>query len=58
MRLFPLLFFALFSATTLGQTPVKVSAPDNFQKEALVFERSETAIRMHSDGTGERASHV
>jgi Domain of Unknown Function with PDB structure (DUF3857) len=41
----------------LGQTPTKPPAADNFQKEALVFERTETAIRMHSDGTGERSSH-
>src|SRR6201996_6230013 len=58
MRLFALLFFALLPAATLSQTPAKSSAPDNFAKEALVFERSETTIRMHSDGTGERVSHV
>jgi transglutaminase-like putative cysteine protease len=58
MRLFPLLFFALLPAATFSQTPAKTSVSDNFQKEALVFERLETAIRMHSDGTGERVSHV
>jgi hypothetical protein len=58
MRPFLLLFFALLPASTLGQTPTKPPAPDNFQKEALVFERTETTIRMHADGTGERDSHV
>jgi hypothetical protein len=58
MRLFSLLFYALLAAATLSQTSAKAVAADNFQKEALVFERSETAIRMHSDGTGERATHV
>jgi transglutaminase-like putative cysteine protease/Flp pilus assembly protein TadD len=58
MRPLLLLFFALLPAAVLGNTPAKVSAPDNFQQEALVFERSETAIRMHSDGTGERDTHV
>jgi transglutaminase-like putative cysteine protease/tetratricopeptide (TPR) repeat protein len=58
MRPFSLLFFALLPAATLGNTPAKPTAPDDFQKEALVFERSETAIRMHSDGTGERDTHV
>jgi tetratricopeptide (TPR) repeat protein/transglutaminase-like putative cysteine protease len=58
MRPFPLLFFALLPAATLGQTPTKPPAPDNFQKEALVFERTETTFRMHADGTGERDNHV
>ena len=58
MRPFSLLFFALLPAATLGNTPAKPPAADNFQKEALVFERSDTAIRMHADGTGERDTHV
>jgi tetratricopeptide (TPR) repeat protein len=56
MRPFALLFFAALSAAVLGQT--KTPAPDNFPKEALVFERSETTIRMRADGTGERNVHV
>ncbi|WP_263355833.1 DUF3857 domain-containing protein [Acidicapsa ligni] len=31
---------------------------DDFRDEGLVFERSETSYRMHSDGTGERGNHV
>jgi tetratricopeptide (TPR) repeat protein/transglutaminase-like putative cysteine protease len=58
MRPFRLLFFALLPAATLGQTPTKPPAPDNFQREALVFERTETTFRMHADGTGERENHV
>ena len=58
MRPFSLLFFALLPAAILGNTPPKTPVPDNFQKEALVFQRSETEIRMHADGTGERDTHV
>ncbi len=58
MRPFSLLFFALLPAATLGNTPAKPPAADTFQKEALVFERSDTAIRMLADGTGERDTHV
>jgi hypothetical protein len=58
MRPLALLFFAFLPAATFGQTAAKPSSPDNFQKEALVFERSDTAIRMHADGTGERVMHV
>ena len=56
MRLFALLFFAALPAAVLGQA--RTPAPDNFQKEALVFERSDTTIRMRADGTGERNVHV
>ena len=35
-----------------------MSVADNFQKEALVFERSDTTIRMRADGTGERDVHA
>jgi transglutaminase-like putative cysteine protease/tetratricopeptide (TPR) repeat protein len=58
MRPFALLFFAALPAAAFSQTATKPSSPENFQKEALVFERSDTAIRMHADGTGERVMHV
>jgi transglutaminase-like putative cysteine protease/Flp pilus assembly protein TadD len=34
------------------------AANDPFRNESLVFNRSETTYRMHSDGTGERVLHV
>lgn len=41
------------------QTTLKpASAAIGYANESLVFERSETMIRMHADGTGERALHV
>jgi transglutaminase-like putative cysteine protease/tetratricopeptide (TPR) repeat protein len=42
------------SAQALPTTP----AADAFPTQALVFERSETAYRMHADGTGERDVHA
>jgi tetratricopeptide (TPR) repeat protein len=57
MRPFALVLLAILPAA-LGQTVTKAPATDNFQKEALVFERNEMAIRMHADGTGERVMHV
>ena len=56
MRPLALLFFAALPAAVLGQA--KTPAADNFQKEALVFERSDTTIRMRADGTGERDMHA
>jgi tetratricopeptide (TPR) repeat protein len=56
MRPLALLIFAALPAAVLGQT--NMPATDNFQKEALVFERSDTTIRMRADGTGERNEHV
>ncbi len=58
MRSLALLFLAVLPAASFGQTATKTPAPDNLQKEALVFERSETTISMHADGTGERVMHV
>ncbi len=58
MRSLALLFLAVLPAAALGQTATKTPPPDNLQKEALVFERSETTISMHADGTGERVMHV
>jgi hypothetical protein len=52
------LLFAVLPAIAIAQTPGKTPAPDPFHNEALVFERSETTIRMHADGTGEREAHV
>jgi tetratricopeptide (TPR) repeat protein len=40
-----------------SQAPPK-SSPDPFRNESLVIERSETTMRMHADGTGERILHV
>jgi hypothetical protein len=31
---------------------------DQFRKESVVIERTETTIRMHGDGTGERILHA
>jgi tetratricopeptide (TPR) repeat protein len=56
MRPLALLFFAALPSAVLGQA--KTPAPDNFQKEALVFERSDTTVRMRADGTGERDVHA
>jgi len=50
----------LFALVTLGSfvsgyPQLHQEAPANsFDKESLVIERSETTIRMHADGTGER----
>jgi transglutaminase-like putative cysteine protease/tetratricopeptide (TPR) repeat protein len=58
MRSLALLFFAVLPAILLGQNPNKVSIPADYQQEALVFEHSETSIRMRADGTGERLMHA
>src|ERR1700744_3891111 len=58
MRLFAALVFSFLPAIGLGQVSSKPSAIDGFKDEALVFERSETAVRMHADGTGERSMHI
>ena len=55
-------FFALvtgvlsFAAPALSQA--KAAPSVNYANEAIVFERLETAYRMHADGTGERDLHV
>lgn len=53
-----LLFCALLPVPVLSQTTTKPTAADPFSNEALVFERYETTMRMHADGTGERSIHV
>jgi len=58
MRRLVVLFFTLLPAAGFGQVTAKAPAPDRFKDEALVFERTETTIRMRSDGTGERDMHV
>ncbi len=58
MRSLALVLLAVLPAAALGQTATKTPAPDKLQNEALVFERTETAVRMHADGTGERVIHV
>ncbi len=58
MHRFVFFAFAFLPAFTVGQTAAKIPPPNSFPNEAVVFERSETAIRMHADGTGERVMHV
>lgn len=46
-----------------GQSPPAAvrgtpAAADPYKDEALVFERFDTTVRMHADGTGERLVHV
>ncbi|HEV2275329.1 MAG TPA: DUF3857 domain-containing protein [Acidobacteriaceae bacterium] len=53
-----LLLSAFLPAVAFPQSAATPAAADAFRNESLVFERSETTIRMHSDGTGERAIHV
>ena len=54
--LFPLLFAALSIPASLAQ---KAAPPaDPYRDEPLVFERLDTAIRMHADGTGETTVHI
>lgn len=58
-RILLLLVVAAAPVASLAQTSVKPAADTNpYRNESLVFERSETTIRMHADGTGERAIHV
>jgi hypothetical protein len=58
MHRFVLFVFVFLPAFTVGQTAAKTPPPNGFPGEAVVFERYETAVRMHADGTGERALHV
>ena len=53
-----LLLSAASSFVALAQTNSTLPAADAFRNEALVIERSETTIRMHADGTGERDVHT
>ena len=48
----------LVASVCPAQNAAKSPASDSFSDQALVFERLDTAYRMHSDGTGERDSHV
>jgi uncharacterized protein HemY len=53
-------FFALV-APVVSSSVVAQPAPaaaDPYRNESLVFERSESTYRMHSDGTGEKVVHV
>jgi len=47
----------ILSASASAQAPASASM-DRFRQESLVIERSETTIRMHGDGTGERQVHL
>jgi len=42
----------------IAQAPPAPSSADLYKNESVVIERSETAYRMHADGTGERDLHV
>ncbi len=44
------LLFSVLSA----HSQLKPTTPDAYAGEAVVFERVETAYKMHADGTGER----
>lgn len=48
----------LLSLVSLAQGQGKPPAAGAFSQEALVIERSETTLRMHADGTGDRDVHV
>ena len=52
------ILFCAIPCVCLAQEAGKSLSPDSFRNEALIFERSETTYRMHSDGTGERDLHV
>ena len=56
------LLSAILPVTLLAQTTKQPaggsSQADTFASEGIVFERFETTIRMHADGTGEREIHV
>ncbi len=49
-------------ASAHAQSPAPAAAkpagPELYHDEALVFERFDTTVRMHADGTGERVIHV
>jgi transglutaminase-like putative cysteine protease/tetratricopeptide (TPR) repeat protein len=57
IALLALLLPALVSAQTKPSAP-PVADTDSFKNESIVFERLETTIRMHADGTGERDTHT
>lgn len=46
------------TATAVGPVTHPTKSPVDFKDEALVFERYETTVRMHADGTGDRVEHV
>ena len=51
--------FGVASAHTQSHAPAAAKpATDPYHDEALVFERFDTTVRMHADGTGERVVHV
>src|SRR4029079_6743506 len=52
------ILFCVIPCVCLAQEGGKSLSPDSLRNEALIFERSETTYRMHSDGTGERDLHV
>src|ERR1700759_4218093 len=58
MHRFVVFAFAFLPVLSVGQTAAKAPPAPGFPSEAFVFERIETTIRMHADGTGERVLHV
>jgi transglutaminase-like putative cysteine protease/Flp pilus assembly protein TadD len=51
------LLAASLSLAVHAQAPLP-SAANNYRQESLVIERSDTTMRMHADGTGERIVHA
>jgi len=59
MRYMVLCALATIGSCILGESQsLPQPLTDQFQKESVVIERSETTIRMHADGTGERMLHA
>jgi hypothetical protein len=50
----------LWAVTGLSTVPLCAQAPaaDRYRDEPVVFERVDTALRMHADGTGDTATHI
>ena len=65
LRTAPVALFlsACLSVASFAQTRATTAAPttapdDKYKNEALVWERFDTVIHMHADGTGDRTIHV
>ena len=49
---------AAFAQSASNQPKAPSAQPNQFASEGVVFERFETTMRMHADGTGERDVHL
>lgn len=58
LALFSALACLLLPFETFAQNSGKLPPAQDFSQEALVYDRYETTIRMHADGTGERIVHA